>query len=104
MKKLKAADDIQYADLKGFLNEIDVMRYVLLRSLEILHTALYSKLRHPNILLLLGACLDYPDICMMCEYIPCGNVHEYLLARPTPWRKKVHMAVDAARGNLQSRH
>jgi len=27
VKKMKAADDIQYDDLKGFLHEIDVMRY-----------------------------------------------------------------------------
>jgi len=79
---LKAAEEALYDDLKGFLHEIDIM----------------SKLRHPNILLLLGACLAYPDIAIIVEYISEGDVHDYLKREKRPWVQKLGMAVDAARG------
>ncbi|CAI5971482.1 unnamed protein product [Closterium sp. NIES-64] len=37
-----------------------------------------GKLRHPNILRLLGACISDDSMAMIYEFIPCGDVHELL--------------------------
>ncbi|GJP52277.1 hypothetical protein CLOM_g11406 [Closterium sp. NIES-68] len=37
-----------------------------------------GKLRHPNILRLLGACISDNSMAMIYEFIPCGDVHELL--------------------------
>ncbi|CAI5502711.1 unnamed protein product [Closterium sp. Naga37s-1] len=37
-----------------------------------------GKLRHPNILRLLGACIADDQMAMIYEFIPCGDVHELL--------------------------
>jgi serine/threonine protein kinase len=34
-----------------------------------------SKLRHPNIVLFLGACLQEPNVCFITEFAPKGTPH-----------------------------
>ncbi|KAL6074802.1 putative serine/threonine-protein kinase/receptor [Balamuthia mandrillaris] len=60
-----------------------------------------SRLRHPNIILFLGACLKEPNICFITEFASKGDLHKVLINEPNlPWRLKVKMACDTARGLL----
>eukprot|EP01091_Cochliopodium_minus_P009735 TRINITY_DN2463_c0_g1_i1.p1 TRINITY_DN2463_c0_g1~~TRINITY_DN2463_c0_g1_i1.p1 ORF type:complete len:765 (-),score=220.89 TRINITY_DN2463_c0_g1_i1:77-2197(-) len=74
--------DIQKEDLESFVREI----YLL------------SQLRHPNILLFLGASIDYPSIFYITEYVPKGNLRQILETESLLWRTKVSLAMDTARG------
>ncbi|XP_071851463.1 inactive tyrosine-protein kinase transmembrane receptor ROR1-like isoform X3 [Apostichopus japonicus] len=38
-----------------------------------------ATLRHPNIILLLGVCLKQKPFCMFFEFMPHGDLHEYLV-------------------------
>merc|ERR1711937_116899 len=46
-----------------FLNEIDIMK----------------KLRHPNLVSLIGSICDERKMCMILEYLPGGNLNEFLV-------------------------
>jgi serine/threonine protein kinase len=60
-----------------------------------------SKLRHPNIILFLGACLKEPNICFITEFARKGDLYGVLQKESNlPWRIKMRMACDAARGLL----
>jgi ubiquitin-protein ligase len=37
--------------------------------------ATHSNLRHPNIVLFMGACLQIPHLAIVTEYLPRGNLH-----------------------------
>jgi len=39
-----------------------------------------SHLRHPNLVLFLGACIEHDDIILLNEYMDGGNLEEYVLA------------------------
>ena len=38
-----------------------------------------SSLRHPNIISLLGVCMREAPLCMLFEYMPHGDLHEFLI-------------------------
>lgn len=63
-----------------------------------------SKLRHPNIVLFMGACVRPPRMCIITEFCHGGNVYGAL--RKPSWRARltdrdlIHLARDAARGML----
>ena len=40
-----------------------------------------SRLHHPNILLLVGACSDFPHLCIVTEYLRHGSLYDALHAR-----------------------
>jgi len=61
---------------------------------------LMNQLRHPNIVLFLGACIEYPNISMVTEYVDRGDLHYYLNDTKCTWKTKVGMACDVARGML----
>lgn len=59
-----------------------------------------KRLRHPNILLFMGAVTSPQRLCIVTEFLPRGSLFR-LLQRNTSkpdWRRRVHMAVDIARG------
>ncbi|KAJ1395280.1 Serine-threonine/tyrosine-protein kinase, catalytic domain [Sesbania bispinosa] len=59
-----------------------------------------KRLRHPNILLFMGAVTSPQRLCIVTEFLPRGSLCR-LLHRNTPkldWRRRVHMALDIARG------
>ena len=60
--------------------------------------SLLSQLRHPNILLFLGASIDYPSIFYITEYLQKGNLRQILEKEKLPWKIKISMAMDTARG------
>eukprot|EP01018_Ginkgo_biloba_P011025 Gb_38813 [translate_table: standard] len=62
--------------------------------------ALMKKLRHPNILLFMGAVMSPERLCIVTEFLPRGSLFR-LLQRNTPgmdWKRRVRMALDIARG------
>lgn len=69
-------------ELSVFLHEVNVM----------------SRLRHQNILLFVGACLEGPQVCFLTEYIPHGNLRKVLDVERLPPLKKLNMAIEATRG------
>lgn len=40
---------------------------------------LMSEMRHPNIVCLLGVCMKQEPMCMLFEFMPHGDLHEYLI-------------------------
>eukprot|EP01127_Copromyxa_protea_P009001 TRINITY_DN2088_c0_g3_i3.p1 TRINITY_DN2088_c0_g3~~TRINITY_DN2088_c0_g3_i3.p1 ORF type:complete len:583 (+),score=151.48 TRINITY_DN2088_c0_g3_i3:716-2464(+) len=59
--------------------------------------ALMSRLNSPNILLLIGASLEPARLCYLTEYMPNGNLHDYLVKNPNlPWCTKFYFAVEMA--------
>ncbi|XP_074576610.1 uncharacterized protein LOC141833126 isoform X2 [Curcuma longa] len=61
--------------------------------------SLMKRLRHPNILLFMGAVTSPNRLCIVTEFLPRGSLFR-LLQRKTrlDWRKRILMALDIARG------
>ncbi|XP_020682291.1 probable serine/threonine-protein kinase DDB_G0282963 isoform X2 [Dendrobium catenatum] len=62
--------------------------------------SLMKKLRHPNILLFMGAVLSPERLCIVTEFLPRGSLFRLLQrnAAKLDWRRRAHMALDIARG------
>ncbi|RZC56195.1 hypothetical protein C5167_015045 [Papaver somniferum] len=61
---------------------------------------LMKRLRHPNVLLFIGAVASPQHLCVITEFLPCGSLY-HLLQRSSEkldWRRRVLMALDIARG------
>lgn len=89
-------------------NEYDVEKY-LYREISLMQQA-----RHPNVCQYLGLCLAPPPprdavtdegtsrstrILIVSEYLPRGNLRQYILDRtlPFPWRLRMSFSIDIAR-------
>lgn len=62
--------------------------------------SLMKKLRHPNIILFMGAVASPERLCIVTEFLPRGSLFRLLqknTAKLDP-RRRVHMAIDIARG------
>ncbi|KAG2726881.1 hypothetical protein I3843_01G129700 [Carya illinoinensis] len=62
--------------------------------------SLMKRLRHPNVLLFMGAVTSSEHRCIVTEFLPRGSLFR-LLQRNTiklDWRRRLHMALDIARG------
>ncbi|KAK3432935.1 hypothetical protein EUGRSUZ_D00450 [Eucalyptus grandis] len=62
--------------------------------------SLMKRLRHPNVLLFMGAVTSPQRLYIATECLPRGSLFR-LLQRNTAkldWRRRVHMALDVARG------
>lgn len=62
--------------------------------------SLMKRLRHPNVLLFMGAVTSSQRLCIVTEFLPRGSLFR-LLQRNTAkldWRRRAHMALDIARG------
>uniref|UniRef100_A0A0D9XVA2 non-specific serine/threonine protein kinase n=1 Tax=Leersia perrieri TaxID=77586 RepID=A0A0D9XVA2_9ORYZ len=62
--------------------------------------ALMKKLRHPNIILFMGAVASLQRLCIVTEFLPRGSLFRLLQknAGKLDPRRRVHMAIDIARG------
>jgi len=67
----------------------------MLREAEIM-----KSIRHPNILTFMGASTEWPDVCIITEYMPRGSLWQ-ILHNPNiqlSWDLKRKMAIDACTG------
>ncbi|KAM9777976.1 mitogen-activated protein kinase kinase kinase 9 [Neosynchiropus ocellatus] len=61
---------------------------------------LFAMLTHPNIMALLGVCLQEPNLCLVMEYARGGPLNRALAGKRIPPRTLVDWAVQIARGML----
>ncbi|KAI3987530.1 hypothetical protein MKX01_003216 [Papaver californicum] len=61
---------------------------------------LMKRLRHPNVLLFMGAVTSSQHLCIVTEYLPCGSLFQLLRRNSArlDWRRRSLMAVDIAQG------
>ncbi|CAI0466964.1 unnamed protein product [Linum tenue] len=62
--------------------------------------SLMKRLRHPNVLLFMGAMSSPQRLCIFTEFLPRGSLFQLLQRKATKleWRRRVQMALDIARG------
>jgi serine/threonine protein kinase len=66
--------------------------------------AVLTKVRHRNLVSLLGYCLDGNERILVYEYMPQGTLSQHLFEwsennlRPLEWKKRLSVALDVARG------
>ncbi|KAL5747413.1 hypothetical protein ACOSP7_024414 [Xanthoceras sorbifolium] len=60
-----------------------------------------GQLHHPNLVKLIGFCLDGENRLLVYEYMPKGSLENHLFrrgTRPLPWSLRIKVAIGAARG------
>lgn len=79
------------------ITNIDLTNLTLLTQVEIL-----SRIRHPNMVLLLGACPEYG--CLVYEYMANGSLEDRFFRRgntpPIPWQHRFRIAAEIGTGLL----
>ncbi|KAF3444013.1 hypothetical protein FNV43_RR13703 [Rhamnella rubrinervis] len=84
--KVFLEQDLTAENMEDFCNEITIL----------------SRLRHPNVILFLGACTKPPRLSMITEYMEMGSLY-YLIhlsgqKKKLSWRRRLKMLRDICRG------
>ncbi|KAK1274747.1 Serine/threonine-protein kinase CTR1 [Acorus gramineus] len=84
--KIFLEQDLTAENMEDFCNEISIL----------------SRLRHPNVILFLGACMKPPHLSMITEYMEMGSLY-YLIhisgqKKKISWRRRLKMLRDICRG------
>ncbi|KAI7724462.1 hypothetical protein M8C21_005683 [Ambrosia artemisiifolia] len=84
--KVFLEQDLTAENMEDFCNEISIL----------------SRLRHPNVILFLGACTRPPRLSMVTEYMEMGSLY-YLIhlsgqKKKISWRRRLKMLRDICRG------
>lgn len=84
--KIFLEQDLTTENMEDFCNEISIL----------------SRLRHPNVILFLGACTKPPHLSMITEYMEMGSLY-YLIhmsgqKKKLSWRRRLKMLRDICRG------
>ncbi|XP_025614629.1 uncharacterized protein [Arachis hypogaea] len=84
--KVFLEQDLTAENMEDFCNEISIL----------------SRLRHPNVILFLGACTKPPHLSMVTEYMEMGSLY-YLIHlsgqnKKLSWRRRLKMLRDICRG------
>ncbi|CAL2246623.1 unnamed protein product [Prunus armeniaca] len=84
--KVFLEQDLTTENMEDFCNEISIL----------------SRLRHPNVILFLGACTKPPHLSMVTEYMEMGSLY-YLIhlsgqKKKLTWRRRLKMLRDICRG------
>ncbi|KAL9384876.1 hypothetical protein Peur_021886 [Populus x canadensis] len=84
--KVFLEQDLTAENMEDFCNEISIL----------------SRLRHPNVILFLGACTKPPRLSMVTEYMEMGSLY-YLIhssgqKKQLSWRRRLKMLRDICRG------
>lgn len=82
IKKLSVSQFKNRENIHRFINEIDVI----------------SSLRHPNVVLYIGASIDQYDYYLITEYLPKGSLFDYMRKdkRKFSEREQIHIAYEIA--------
>eukprot|EP00898_Chlorokybus_atmophyticus_P001190 jgi/Chlat1/2071/Chrsp17S02771 len=61
------------------------------------------RMRHPNVVMFIGACIAPPDLCLVTEYCPRGSLYDVMAraragSTSLDWARRLNMATDAALG------
>ncbi|GAB2289300.1 hypothetical protein Dimus_023604 [Dionaea muscipula] len=60
-----------------------------------------GKFSHPNLVKLIGYCMEEKELLLVYEYLPKGSLHDHLFNKrvePPSWSLRMKIAIDAARG------
>ena len=60
-----------------------------------------GRLSHPNLVKLLGYCVEDRELLLVYEFMPNGSLADHLSARsprPASWAMRLRVALDTARG------
>ncbi|ONK80099.1 uncharacterized protein A4U43_C01F13880 [Asparagus officinalis] len=84
--KVFLEQDLTVENMEDFCNEVSIL----------------SRLRHPNVILFLGACMKPPHLSMVTEYMEMGSLY-YLIhttgqKKKLSWHKRLKMLRDICRG------
>ncbi|KAK9814388.1 hypothetical protein WJX72_005059 [[Myrmecia] bisecta] len=63
--------------------------------------AIMKRLKHPNVVLFMGACTQPPNLCIVTQFVPRGSLFKILHRSPTvplDDRRRMRIALDVARG------
>ncbi|KAL6546502.1 hypothetical protein OROMI_022223 [Orobanche minor] len=84
--KLFLEQDINVENIEDFCNEISIL----------------SRIRHPNVILFLGACTTPPHLSLVTEYMEMGSlyflIHGSGLKKKLSWQRRLKMLCDICRG------
>ncbi|CAL5346186.1 unnamed protein product [Camellia sinensis] len=84
--KVFLEQDLTVENIEDFCNEISIL----------------SRLRHPNVILFLGACTKPPRLSMVTEYMEMGSLYHLIhvsgLKKRLSWRRRVKIICDICRG------
>ncbi|KAI9177115.1 hypothetical protein LWI28_011259 [Acer negundo] len=84
--KVFLEQDLTAENMEDFCNEISIL----------------SRLRHPNVILFLGACAKPPRLSMVTEYMEMGSLYYLIhlsgLKKKFIWRRRLKMLRDICRG------
>eukprot|EP01087_Luapelamoeba_hula_P013242 TRINITY_DN3788_c0_g2_i1.p1 TRINITY_DN3788_c0_g2~~TRINITY_DN3788_c0_g2_i1.p1 ORF type:complete len:1605 (+),score=191.21 TRINITY_DN3788_c0_g2_i1:33-4847(+) len=85
VKLLAAGTSISRENKAAFVSEVKIM----------------TQLRHPNVVLFMGACTTPPNLCIIMEYMELGSLYDVLhneLVPRLPMTLKIKLAMQAAQG------
>lgn len=83
VKKVNINESFSLPEYLSFLYEISMM----------------SNLRHPNVTMLLGGCVEPPNLCFVTEFMEQGSLDVVLQKYPLlDWKVRLNMAIEVARG------
>ncbi|KAL6991214.1 mitogen-activated protein kinase kinase kinase [Sarracenia purpurea var. burkii] len=84
--KVFLEQDLTVENVEDFCNEISIL----------------SRLRHPNVILFLGACTKPPQLSMVTEYMERGSLYHLIHVtgqkKGLSWRRRLKMLCDICRG------
>ncbi|EES04829.1 hypothetical protein BDA96_04G115000 [Sorghum bicolor] len=84
--KVFLEQDLTTENMKDFCNEISIL----------------SRLRHPNVILFLGACMKPPHLSLVTEYMEVGSlyslIHSKMQKTKLHWKRRLKMLRDICRG------
>eukprot|EP00252_Welwitschia_mirabilis_P027989 TRINITY_DN9886_c0_g1_i1.p1 TRINITY_DN9886_c0_g1~~TRINITY_DN9886_c0_g1_i1.p1 ORF type:complete len:856 (-),score=182.72 TRINITY_DN9886_c0_g1_i1:397-2964(-) len=86
--KVLLEQDLTRENIEDFCNEIQLL----------------SRMRHPNVILFLGACTKPPHLSMVTEYMEMGSLYYLIHAsgqgKKLSWRRRLKMLRDICRGMM----
>ncbi|XP_066321586.1 serine/threonine-protein kinase EDR1-like isoform X3 [Miscanthus floridulus] len=113
--KVFLEQDLTTENMKDFCNEISILRFYLYLlaitflmsclkdcSLIVFFSFCCSRLRHPNVILFLGACMKPPHLSLVTEYMEVGSLYSLIHSKTQKtklhWKRRLKMLRDICRG------